>query len=423
GAGARKPRDIQPGALPTPRRKAERVPIVGPPRPPVRTGIAVGVGLAVIVSVIAIGLLALELLPSATITLNPRSQALGPIDMTVEASEDVTVPDAASLAIPARRFTFPVEASQTFPATGVHVELVNATGTVTFSNFDTGRAIRVEEGVVLSTEDDIEFRTLDTITLPNATIQFPFTIVPSTRDVAVEAVEAGPDGNVGNNTITEVPKGVNRRLLRVTNVEATSGGARAESPEVTKEDVEAAKSALVAALTAELDRKVAANEGVPAGITLFPETRSVGEAQYSVDPESLVGGALAEFDLAATAEGAALGVDPAPIQAIAEARLAARVTEGWSVQPGSVTSEIGTPAVLGTTIAYPVSIRAMQVHDVDEAALLASVKGLGLPEARSRLDDFGDVAIEVWPDWVTKIPTRADRVTLNLAAPQPSAAP
>ena len=108
-----------------------------------------------------------------------------------------------------------------------------------------------------------------------------------------------------------------------------------------------------------VDRQVAANEGIPAGFTLFPSTRVLGEAEYSVDPETLVGDNDQEFDLGASAEGTVLGVDPAPIDGLAKARLGTRVTNGWSLQPGSVTSEVGTPAVLGTTIAYPVSIRAM----------------------------------------------------------------
>jgi hypothetical protein len=72
---------------------------------------------------------------------------------------------------------------------------------------------------------------------------------------------------------------------------------------------------------------------------------------------------------------------------------------------------------------YAVTVEATQVRDVDAAALVAAVRGLGLPEARTHLDDFGDVEIDVWPDWVTKIPSRTDRVTLTLAEPQASAAP
>ena len=415
--------DTQTRVLAAPRRKPQAIPRVGPPRPPVRTGVAIGVGLAVIVSVIAGGLLALELLPSATITLHPRAEALGPLELTVEAHEALAAPDPAAMAIPAERFVFRVEATQTFPATGTRLEEVKATGAVRFSNFDTGSAIRVLEGAVVSTEDGIEFRTVAAITLPNATIQFPFTIVPSTGTVDVEAIEAGPEGNVGNNTITEVPKGANRRLLQVTNVEATTGGARNELPEVSADDVEAAEAALTAALIAELDRQVAARAGIPTEITLFQETRAIDEPAYSVEPESLIGTAGAAFDLGATAEGSALGVDTSPIQALTEGRLATTVTAGWAIEPGSVAADIGEPSVVGSTIVYPVTIAATQVRSVDEGALITAIQGLALPDARSRLDDFGDVDIEVWPDWVTKIPTRADRVTLNLAAPQPSAAP
>ncbi len=415
--------DTQTRVLPIPRRRSPAVPLVGPPRPPVRTGVAIAIGLAVIVSIVAGGLLALEFLPSATITLHPRAEALGPLELTVEAREGINAPDPAALTIPARRFAFPVEASDTFPTTGTTIEEIKATGNVRFSNFDTGSAIRVVEGAVVSTEDGIEFRTLSPVTLPNATIQFPFTIVPSTSTVDVEAVEAGPEGNVGNNTITEVPKGANRRLLQVTNVEATTGGARNELPVVSADDVDAAMAALTGDLIAELDRQVLAAEGIPAEITLFQATRTIDEPEYSVDLEALVGTAGEQFDLGATAAGSALGVDAAPIQAIAEARLAMTVTAGWSVLPGSVATEIGTPAVLGETIAYAVTIEGTQVRDVDEAAVLTAVRGLGLPEARAQLDDFGDVDIEVWPDWVTKIPTRSDRVTFSLAEPQPSAGP
>jgi hypothetical protein len=79
--------------------------------------------------------------------------------------------------------------------------------------------------------------------------------------------------------------------------------------------------------------------------------------------------------------------------------------------------------VVGESIVYPVTVEATQVRDVDQAALLAEIRGLGLPAARARLDDFGDVEITVWPDWVTTMPTRSDRITLTLAEPRPSAAP
>ena len=153
-------------------------------------------GFGVLAAVVIFGLLAAQLLPSATIVLHPRSAELGPLQLTVQARADVTTPDATNLVIPAQRFTFPLEATNTFTATGRKVVDAKATGNVTFSNFDTGSANRIDAGSIIKTKDGIEFATLADVTLPNATIQNFFTIVPSTSTVGVEAVRTGPEGTV-----------------------------------------------------------------------------------------------------------------------------------------------------------------------------------------------------------------------------------
>ena len=415
--------DTQTRVLAVPRRSAAKVPTVGPPRPPIRTGVAVGVGVAAVVLVLIGGLLAVELLPSATIVLHPRSEEIGPLELSVQARLDATAPDAEALVIPAQRITFELQASDTFPATGVKTVDTKATGSVRFSNFDNGRGVVVPAGTTVRTEDKIEFVTLSELTLPRAQTDFfpPFTTRPSTGTVNVEAVVAGEGGNVGNNTIVDIPQG--GRLLFVTNPDPTSGGTHTESPQVTAEDVRAAEAAIEAALVAELDQQVASGTGVPAGITLFPGTRAVGVAEYTTDPESMVGMDGAEFDLAATAQGSALGVDPTPIKAIAESRLRARVTAGWTLLPESITALVGDPLAVGEVVTYPVTIAGTQVRDVDQAALVAAIRGLVLAEARTRLQAFGDAEITLWPDWVTNVPTRPDRITFTLAEPQPSASP
>jgi hypothetical protein len=406
-----------------PRRRSERVPIVGPARPPVRTGLAVGVGLAAVVLVAAGGLLALELLPSATIVLAPRSAPVGPLTLSVEARVDATTADPETLVVPAERVPFSLEAEQPVAATGVKVTETSATGNVTFSNFDTGSQNRIEAGAVVSTESGTEYRTLAEVTLPPARIQFPFTVVPSTSTVAIEAVEPGPEGNVGNNSITVVPQGENRRLLQVSNDEATSGGSRLESPEISQADVDAAIAALDAALAAELDRQIAEQVGVPAGVKIFEQTRLLGERLYAPEPATLVGTAGPDAILSVTAQGTVLGVDPSPIEGLAAARLAARVPEGWSLAPGSTTFVLGTPTLFGDVVSYPVTIGATQVHDVDQEALRTQVRGRLIAEARAILDDFGDVEITVWPDWVTTIPKNEERIELTVGEPRPAPSP
>lgn len=406
-----------------PRRSSPRVPRVGPARAPISPRIAVGAGLGIVAAIVILGLLAFQLLPAATIVLHPRSQDIGPLALTVEARPDVAQPDATNLVIPAQRFTFPLEASDTFPATGTKTVDTKATGTVTFSNFDTGRSNRIDKGAIVSTRGGIEFATQAEVNLPNATIEFPFTIVPSTASVGVEAVEAGPEGNVNNNTITNVPKGENRRLTQVTNKEATSGGAHEKRTVVSEDDVTNAQQALQDALQAQLDGQLTGAAGVPSGVRLFPETATVGTVTPSVDTTTLVDTETAEFELGATAEGSILGVDPSPIQGLAESRLAVEVDEGWTLADGSTTVDPGEPTVIGETISFLVSVSATEVRDVDQDALLAEIRGLGTPQARSRLEAYGDVSISLWPDWVTTIPTNGDRIDFTLGEPRPAPSP
>src|SRR5688500_7349679 len=414
--------DTRTRVLERPRRRSQRVPVVGPPRPPMRPGLAIGLALALVVLTAAAGLLALELLPSASIVLAPRSEPIGPVALSVEARLDAPSPDPAALVIPAQRVPFTLQAVETVAATGVKITETTGTGNVTFSNFDTGSSNRIEAGSIVRTESGLRYETLADVSLPPARLQFPFTVVPSTSTVAIEAVKPGPESNVGNNSITVVPEGENDRLLQVTNEEATSGGSHTESPEISQDDVDAAIAALAAALDAELDRQVAESVGVPPGVTTFEGTEAVGAPEYATDPASLVGSPT-PVPLAAMAEGSVLGVDPAPIQAIAEGRLQARVTEGWTIAPDSTSFELGTPSLFGDVVTYPVTIEATQVHDVDREALLAQVRGLVLAEARSRLDDYGDVEITVWPDWVTTIPKNPERTSFTLAEPRPAPSP
>ena len=105
-----------------------------------------------------------------------------------------------------------------------------------------------------------------------------------------------------------------------------------------------------------------------------------------------------------------------------------RVSRRWrwtsrSISAGSASVQLGEPAVFGDTISFPVTVRGLQVRDVDQAKLLADIRGLEAPQARSRLEAFGDVSISLWPDWVTTIPTNDDRIDLTIATPQLAPSP
>ena len=202
-----------------------------------------------------------------------------------------------------------------------------------------------------------------------------------------------------------------------------AGGERAESPEISQDDVEAAVADIGAALAADLDAQIAAGTGVPAGMTAYPESKVVGVPAYSIDPATLVGSPELEVDIIVSAPGSVLAVDTAPLETLARSRLEAEVVEGWSLDPDSVVFTLSTPSLVGDVVTYPFTIAGAQVHDVDQAALIESIRGLVLPEARTTAAVYGDAQVTLWPDWVTTIPTNADRITLTLAEPAPAPSP
>ena len=393
------------------------------PRPSPRPGPRMVVFLLILVAVIAAGGAAgFQLLPSSTIVLRPSVDTIGPISLNVTAQPGITQPDPIGLLVPATTYTFDVAVSDTFPATGLNVVDTPGTGEVTFSSLNTGASNPIPMGSVVKTESGIEFRTLGPVILPTAQIGIVdgrFVVVPSTRKVGVEAVTPGVAGNVPAGAIVVVPEGENSIRTIVKNDAPTSGGTHTEKPVVQQADIDAALRALDEALAVQFTDQLASATNVPAGTTVFPETRSLGPSSTDIDPTTLVGSEVPSFQLGLTARGSVLGVNPEPVTTLAEARIRSSVDRGFLLDEGSIAITPGSPIVAGTTITFPVVVRATETREVDEAALRARIRGLGIPQARTVLGAYGDVTITVWPDWVTTIPTNDARLALTVETPAP----
>lgn len=380
-----------------------------------RTPLLIGVlvlGLAVVVG----GVAAYLFLPSASAVVTPREETIGPISLRITASTAIDTPDIEAGQVPATIVSVPVEASDTFEATGKRVAETKAKGEVQFQNFDPTASNTIAKGAIVSTRSGVRFRTNAAVTVPAAEL-VGVTIFPAAKSVKVTAVDPGPDGNVGANTIVEVPRNENGVFLRVTNPQPTDGGTREEFPRITQEDVDGAMAQLGAQLQAAFTDQLADPSLVPEDVTIFPETASLGEATPSVALDELVGQEVESFDLALTATGTVTSVDAAPVRSIAEARLDASIAPGYQLVEGS--SEITeSPAVVeGSSITYPVVATARQIAVLDPAALKAAILGKPVAEARDILEAYGETRLDVWPDWVGTIPTFESRVDVTVNGP------
>jgi hypothetical protein len=355
-------------------------------------------------------------MPSATIAVTPRQESIQ-VPLTIAADPTATEVDAAGNIVPALRLEVPVQASQTFTTAGRHVEFATASGSVTFENYNTGASNRIQAGSVVSTESGIRFRTLATVTLPRATLipTNPVTVQPSRRSVAVDAVRTGPGGNVPANAIHVVPKGEDPQLLKVNNSDRTSGGKRTETPDVKKAEVERAVATLQKALQASFADAIAAGAGAPPGTQLFPTTASPGSPTFTTDPTTLIGKAVATFDLEVTATGFVTAVDPSPIQSIAESRLKEQIGADHRLVEGSLHVDVanGTVGEDGQ-VTFQATATAARVLIVDPNQLRELVKGRTVADAEAALAPYGQATVSLWPSWVTTVTGIDSRLSIRV---------
>jgi hypothetical protein len=384
---------------------------------------------AIVAAVIALALIvggvaAYLLLPSASITVTPRAEALGPVSLTVRADPSIVSPDTAAGAVPAQRLTFDLAASDTFAVTGKRVAETKAKGRVTFRSYNTAAPNTIPANSIVSTEGGIQFRTLVAIRLGRAVVIPPSGIVPSSASVAIEAVKAGTAGNVPPNAITVVPRGEDPLVTSVRNVDATDGGTHQEIPRIDQADIEAATAQLKARLGDDFQTLLSDPGRAPAGSTLFAQTASLADPTFGVDPTMLLGQEVASFELAATSIGSVTAVDRGAVSALAAQVLQGRVAADHRMVEGSVDVRTDTATASGGVVMFPVIARGQQVLVLDAKALLGKIKGRPIFQARSILEPYGDVQIGVWPDWVTSIPTIDGRIELRVVeSASPSSSP
>jgi hypothetical protein len=395
------------------------MPAAAPPGRRGRRGMAV---LLLVGAVALTGAGAVFVLPSATITLVPRLEVVGPVNRTIVADPEATAPDLAAGVVPARTVEVPLQASNTFNATGVKVTETKATGKVTFTNNDTSASNTIPSGSVVATDAGVRFRTLSAVTVPRA--QFPPpAFVPGKASVRIEAVDAGPAGNVAVNAIDKVPPGEDAGLLKVANTAATKGGTHTETTEVTQADVDGATATLTSTLQAQLLAAIASPGTAPAGATLIAATAAMGELLSEPAPAGLVGTGGPTFTLALTATATVLAVESAPLESMADEILQAAVPAGSLLLPDSVDRVIGAPAVQGGVVTFVIRVSARAWRPLDAVALLASVKGRPVSEARAMLETHGVVTIDTWPGYVDTIPSLDGHATLTVLAPGPTPTP
>ena len=404
-----------PGADVRQGRQARDLPVVASRR---RLGIRGGALAAAGVLALAVvvgGVAAWLYLPTATITIRPKVETIRLPPFTVTADPTVSQVDADRAVIPAVTIELPVSASVEQPATGERVEETRATGEVRFESINTVGPVAVPEGTRISTLGGIVFVTTEAVTVPAAQVAGS-TIERGVATTRIRARLAGPEANVDAGDITQVPDFLRTQQVSAINPSPTSGGTREVFQQVQQADVDAALEALQAQLTSGFDAAVADPPGVPPGSTTFPDAAVLGEPTITPDPLSLIGQEVASFTLEATATGTLIAVDEAPLEGIVLSRIDAQVSPDHELVPDSIRPTVGEGVVAGGVVTFTLSAEASETAMLDAEAIEAQVRGRPVAEVERELAGLGDVSVDAWPEFVTTVPTFAERVEVVVVA-------
>ena len=356
------------------------------------------------------------LLPSATIAVTPRVEPVGPVRLAVVADPDVRRPDLSAGLVPATRLEIPLSVRDEFRATGVKVTETMASGVVRFRSENTLFDVTVPAGTRVSTESGTEFVTTAPVVVPRAS----FATGPTSKDAAIEAVRAGPGGNVAAGAVTREPGTLQAALISVTNPAGTSGGTRQETRFVSRKDYDAAVKALTERVAGQFSAALQDPATVPNGLRLFPDTARRGRLAAEPTAGEAVGTRADSFELAVSGTGTATAVDESAVGQLALARLRQSVPAGHELFPDSLATEVGKGTPRGENVEYAVEARREQWRPVRAEALLAEVKGRKVSDARRILAQYGSAEVQTWPAYVDWVPTLDFRLAVTVRDPRRS---
>lgn len=355
----------------------------------------------------ALVLLALALLPSATITLTP---AVRPLSLSVDIVAD---PEAAQIeagVIPARQVYAEVEGVGQIATTGLKdVPSTSATGSVIFTNL-VGTAATIPQGIGLRTTSGAAIRF---VTTRAATLEAR---LGATVEVPIRADDPGPAGNVAPAQINAIdgPLGLQ---LAVTNPAATSGGsvtqeyavAPADKDQLRAQLLEQLNQTALGTLEAQLQPgEFLANESVTlADVVAESYGNSVGEVTN-----------ILTLTLRIAATG--LSMSESDARAVAQAALVAAVPADEVLLPAQSQFERDPAIRLDAEgkVHFTLTAHGMTRAVIEAAAVQQLAVGRTIPEVYHQLTDTLPLAappdIVVSPTWYVEWYNRLPWLTFRL---------
>ena len=358
--------------------------------------------IAVGISVAAVLALAISILPSAEIVMEP-------LGIPMEESLSIWIdplPPATSSRVPGQAITAEISGSNRIDTSGrIRLPQVASSGEIRITNL-TGEEISVPAGSGLRA-GEIRFLTSDEVRLEAGE--------GSSATVSIEAAEAGISGNVGAEAIDSV-EGPLGFLITASNPEPTAGGRDQVAASVGVRDMESLREQLEleliegaeSTLLAQLDR----------GFDLVPGSLRITEVvdeHYDVG----LGEAAQSLGLSLTLNIEGLGYSVPLVLEAAEQEILSGLPANRLLIPGSLSLEAIDAESDWPAMEVLFALKGSLAKNIDRDLLRRTVLGDPKAQAAARLEELLDLdqapRIKTAPVWMPWVPWLGMRIDIKWA--------
>ncbi len=351
-------------------------------------------------------------LPGATVRLVPLSNQVTVTTLiTADPEAEPGLVDPSRALIAARVIGVEVEGTTSVETTGSALRPTDkARGFAMFTNLIPDQTT-IPAGTLLRTSaaQPVRFITLSDATLPGQ--------IGQTVEVAIEAVEAGFEGNVPGGRINQV-EGPLANRVGVANPEPTRNGDAAEVRSIAEDDMSRVRALLLQQLQQRAYAEMQTRLLEP---TEFLPLESLSVVLVHAETYSGYAGQLQDrlsLTMRATVQGVA--VDERLARQIAYAEIAGKVGPGYQIGSGSLVFRVGEVSQVDEQrrITFVMQGAGDVSAVIDPEKVLDMVQGTSVSEARRRLDQelllAASPQIDSWPPFWPLMPALPLRIQVEV---------
>jgi hypothetical protein len=366
-----------------------------------------------IVVVAVLAYLAAAVLPKAEIKITTKKSEWNYMD-SVSADKGVSQFSADSNKIPAEVFSLAKNFSFSFPATGKGNVEIKASGKITiYNNYSSSPQVLVANTRLMSPDGKI-FRLNGKITVPGASI-VGGKIVPSKTEVSVLADKAGPEYNIGPVSRFSIPgfQGSDKyQGFYGESFEAMKGGFVGVRAYPTDADIKQAKEKSYSDLKDYIDSLLISQ--MPEGFKIIEGARQFSvtkeEAGQEVDDKG-------NFTFFIEGKSSIIGFKEKDEVSLMELFGRKELGDDFRISSSSAEYGAGRADFKAGTISFALDFKGVFERPVNIEEFKS--KALSMPEKDiksliSSYDNIEKATISFWPFWVNGVPSKLDKVKVEV---------